>query len=246
MRLDGKSALVTGAGRGIGRAIALRLAAEGASVAATDIDATMAAETVRLIEGNEGRAVPLRLDVRDSADVERVFAQVIEGFGTLDILVNNAGFARDAMLHKMSEEQFDDVIDVHLKGTWLCTRAAARHMRARQAGRVINLGSISGKVGNVGQTNYSAAKAGVIGLTKAAAKELARYNVTVNAVQPAMVDTEMARAIPAEVLEQKIAAVPLGRIASVEEVAGVVAFLASDDASYLTGVVIDIAGGREM
>ncbi len=244
MRLKDRKAIVTGAGRGIGRAIATAFARQGADVAVCDMNFPAVQGVARELEGLGRRILPVAVDVTRKAQVDAMVGRASEVFGRVDILVNNAGVIRDAMLHKMTEEDFDQVIAVHLKGTWLCCRAVVAGMRERQFGRIINMSSISGKVGNMGQTNYSAAKAGIVGLTKAAALELARHNVTVNAIQPGFIDTEMTRSIPDGPRQASIARIPMERVGLPEDVAGVALFLASDEASYMTGAVLEVTGGR--
>ncbi len=244
MRLKDRKAIVTGAGRGIGRAIAAAFVNEGVDVAVCDVNYAAVQAVARELESPGRRIVPIAVDVTRKAQVDAMVARAAEVFGRVDILVNNAGIIRDAMLHKMTEEDFDQVIAVHLKGAWLCCRAVVAGMRERQFGRIINMSSISGKVGNLGQTNYSAAKAGIVGLTKAAALELARYNITVNAIQPGFIDTEMTRAIPDGPREASIARIPMERVGQPEDIAGVAVFLASDEASYVTGTVLEVSGGK--
>ena len=244
MRLKDRKAIVTGAGRGIGRAIAAAFAREGADVAVCDMNFPAVQAVAQELEPLGRRILPIAVDVTRKAQVDAMVGRATEAFGRVDILVNNAGVIRDAMLHKMTEEDFDQVIGVHLKGTWLCCRAVVDGMRAQRFGRIINMSSLSGKVGNVGQTNYSAAKAGIVGLTKAAALELARHNVTVNAIQPGFIDTDMTRAIPDGPRQESIARIPMERVGLPEDVAGVALFLASDEAGYMTGAVLEVAGGR--
>ena len=246
MKLDGRVAFVTGAGRGIGRAIALGLGREGAAVAVADLDETGAGETAEIVRALGRRAVALRLDVSLAGEVEAAVRRAESDLGPVDILVNNTGITRDAMLHKMTEEQFDQVIAVHLKGAWLCTRAVVAGMRERRWGKIVNISSISGKVGIAGQTNYSAAKAGVVGLTRATALELARYGINVNAIQPGFIDTAMTRAIPEPLRLQAIERIPLARVGTPEDIANTVLFLASDDASFITGIVVEVTGGAGM
>jgi 3-oxoacyl-[acyl-carrier protein] reductase len=243
VRLEDRKAIVTGAGRGIGRAIAAAFAREGADVVVCDMNYAAVQAVARDLESPGRRIVPIAADVTRKAQVDAMVARAAEVFGRVDILVNNAGILRDAMLHKMTEEDFDQVIAVHLKGTWLCCRAVVAGMRERQFGRIINMSSISGKNGNVGQTNYSAAKAGILGLTKAAALELARHNVTVNAIMPAFVDTDMTRSIPEGPRLQSIAAIPMQRVGQPEDVAGMAVFLASEEGAYVTGAVLEVTGG---
>jgi 3-oxoacyl-[acyl-carrier protein] reductase len=241
--LAGRTAVVTGGAQGLGLAIAERFVAEGARVVLGDLnpDATRAAA-----EGLGGleTARAVRCDVTSAADVDALIKAAVEAFGGLDIMVNNAGITRDATIRKMTEEQFDEVIAVHLKGTWNGTRAAAAVMREQGSGAIINMSSISGKVGFVGQTNYSAAKAGIVGLTKAAAKELAHLGVRVNAIQPGLIRSAMTEAMPQRIWDAKLAEVPMGRAGEPSEVAAVALFLASELSSYMTGTVLEVTGGR--
>jgi len=241
--LAGRIAVITGGAQGLGYAIAQRFIAEGARVMLGDlnIDATRAAaETL----GGSGVARAFACDVTSGGAVDDLVAAAVEEFGSLDIMVNNAGITRDATLRKMTEQQFDDVISVHLKGTWNGTRAAAAIMRELGGGAIINMSSISGKVGFVGQTNYSAAKAGIVGLTKAAAKELAHLGVRVNAIQPGLIRSAMTEAMPQRIWDAKLAEVPMGRAGEPSEVAAAALFLASHMSSYMTGTVLEVTGGR--
>ena len=247
MLLDGKTALVTGASRGIGRAIALRLAAEGASVAINYAGNTAKAEeTKAAIEAAGGKAALFQADVSDSAQVEQMVAAVTEAFGTIDILVNNAGITRDGLLMRMKEEDFDAVLDTNLKGIFHVTKAVSKLMMKKRAGRIVNMASVVGIMGNAGQTNYAAAKAGVIGFTKSAARELAARGITVNAVAPGFIETDMTAAMPEKAKEATLAAIPLRRMGEPEDVANAVAFLVSDQASYITGQVVKVDGGMVM
>jgi 3-oxoacyl-[acyl-carrier protein] reductase len=242
--LEGKAALVTGAAMGIGRAIAEMFLTRGAQVAIADIDEVAAKSTATEL-GSAAFAV--RCDVTQPADVESAVKATIDRFGRLDIVVNNAGITRDAMLHKLSVEDWEIVIDVHLKGTFLVTQAAARYFRERNAGgAIVNISSLAAKGGNMGQINYVAAKSGMVGMTKTSARELARYGVRVNAIQPGFIDTAMTRAMPQDVKTQRLSEIPLGRAGTVEDVARAVAFLASDESSYITGIVLEVSGGRLM
>lgn len=243
--LQDQVAVITGGAGDLGRATARRFLAEGASVVITDISANA------LTIANSSLGAPdllLGLEARasDPDDVDFVVSETISAFGRLDIWVNNAGFTRDATLRKMTVEDFDAVIDVHLRGTWLGTRAAAGHMREHGGGSIVNVGSISGKVGNAGQSNYSAAKAGIIGLTKAAAKELGFAGVRVNAIQPGIIASEMTAGLSPEVRALRLADIPLGRFGEPDDVADTVLFLSSSMSRYLTGIVIDVAGGRHI
>lgn len=242
--LEGQIAIVTGGARGIGRAIGMRLAEEGARVVIADVGDGPATPLVNIAPENQSSIV---CDVTSESEVEQLFERSLDLFGRVDIVINNAGLTRDAFAHRMTLDAFRQVIDVHLQGTWLMMRAALTHMRERDGGgSIVNLSSISGKIGNMGQTNYSAAKAGVIGLTKAAAKEGARYGIRVNAIQPGLIRTPMTEAMPEELLAERIADIPLGRLGEPEEIAAVALFLASRLSSYVTGAVVEVSGGRGM
>ncbi len=243
--LDGRTAVVTGGARGIGFAIAERYVAEGARVVLGDLDPAATASAVESLGGRDV-AVAVRCDVTDAAEVEALVATAVDAFGGLDVMVNNAGITRDATMRKMTEEQFDEVISVHLKGSWNGTRKAADVMREQKRGSIVNISSISGKVGLVGQTNYSAAKAGIVGLTKAAAKELAHLGVRVNAIAPGLIRSAMTEAMPQRIWDEKLAEIPMARAGEPDEVAKVALFLASDLASYMTGTVLEVTGGRHI
>ncbi len=245
--LEGKVAVVTGASRGIGRAVAVKLAEEGAAVAVNYNGSRERAEAVKQeIEAAGGRAELFQCNVSDFAACEAFLKEVTEKFGRIDILVNNAGITRDGLLMKMSEEDYDAVLDTNLKGTFHCIRFTARQMIKQRSGRIINMSSVSGVLGNAGQTNYSASKAGVIGLTKAAARELASRGITVNAVAPGFINTEMTAGLPEKVKEGAVAQIPLGAFGEVSDIAETVAFLASEKARYITGQVLHVDGGMAM
>jgi 3-oxoacyl-[acyl-carrier protein] reductase len=240
--LDDRAAIVTGAAQGIGFEIAKLFTAEGASVVLADIDAEHANAAAERLD----RAVGVACDVTVPGDVDELVAHCVETYGSLDVMVNNAGITRDATMRKMSLEDFDAVLSVHLRGAWLGTRAASLAMREAGGGAIVNMSSISGKVGNIGQTNYSAAKAGIVGLTKAAAKEVAHAGVRVNAVQPGLIKTPMTAAMREDIFAAREKEIPMQRAGEPEEVAKAVLFLASDLASYITGVVLEVAGGRHI
>lgn len=247
MLLDGKVALVTGASRGIGRAIALRLASEGAKVAINYAGNQQAAEEVKHeIENAGGEALLVKANVADAQAVEAMVASVVEAFGTIDILVNNAGITRDGLLMRMKEEDFDAVIDTNLKGVFYCTKAVAKLMMKKRTGRIVNMSSVVGLIGNAGQTNYAAAKAGVLGFSKSAAKELAARGITVNMVAPGFIDTDMTAVLPDKVKEAMVQEIPLRHMGRPEDVANAVLFLVSDCASYITGQVVHVDGGMVM
>ena len=247
MLFDGKTALVTGASRGIGRAIALCLAAEGARVAINYAGNVKAAEEVKAaIEAAGGTAILCQADIADSAAVEAMVANVVKEFGTIDILVNNAGITRDTLLMRMKDEDFAKVLDTNLKGVFYCTKAISKLMMKKRSGRIVNMASVVGLVGNAGQTNYAAAKAGVIGFSKSAAKELASRGITVNVVAPGFIGTDMTAGLPESVKEKMLTDIPLGRMGEPEDVASAVLFLASDQASYITGQVVNVDGGMVM
>ncbi|WP_295165245.1 3-oxoacyl-[acyl-carrier-protein] reductase [Selenomonas sp. F0473] len=247
MILEGKVALVTGASRGIGRAIAIRLAAEGAKVAVNYAGNTAAAEEVKaFVERQGGTALLVQTDVSDAAAAAEMVARVHEELGGLDILVNNAGITRDTLLVRMKDEDFDAVISTNLKGVYACTKAAAKFMTKQRSGRIVNLTSVVGEIGNVGQTNYAAAKAGVIGFSKAAAKEFAARGITVNAVAPGFIDTDMTAVLKDNIREKIVEGIPLGALGKPEHVADAVLFLASDAASYITGQTLNVDGGMVM
>lgn len=245
--LKGKVALVTGAGRGIGREIALALAGEGAFVAVNYNGSEQSAkEVVELIKSQGGNAKAYQCNVSDYEASQKMINEIIEDNQRLDILVNNAGITKDNLLMKMSEDDFDKVIDINLKGTFNCIKHISRHMLKQRSGKIINISSVSGVLGNAGQANYSASKAGVIGLTKSAARELAKRGITVNAIAPGFINTDMTECLSDSVKEGAVAQVPLGRFGEAKEVAQLAVFLASDKADYITGQVISVDGGMAM
>ncbi len=243
-RLEDKRALVTGASRGIGREVALRLAAEGARVAVNYRSSEAEAQdVVAAIEARSGTAVALQGDVADAGQANALVAGAVDALGGLDILVNNAGITRDNLVPRLSEEDWDAVLDTNLKGAFLCTKAALRPMLRQRSGRIINMSSVVALAGNPGQANYSAAKAGLIGLTKTVAREVASRGITVNAVAPGFIATRMVERIPEAQRSQVLERIPLARFGKPEDVAACVAFLASDDAAYITGQVLGVDGG---
>ncbi|MCX5045386.1 3-oxoacyl-ACP reductase FabG [Aldersonia sp. NBC_00410] len=243
--LSGRTAVVTGGAQGLGFAIAERFVADGARVVLGDLDLAATEAAVQQLGGAEV-ALAVQCDVTDGTQVDALLDAAVSTFGGLDIMVNNAGITRDATMRTMTEDQFDQVMAVHLKGTWNGLRKAAAIMRERKRGAIINISSISGKVGMVGQTNYSAAKAGIVGMTKAAAKEMAHHGVRINAIQPGLIRSAMTEAMPKHIWDGKLAEVPLGRAGEPSEIASVALFLASDDSSYMTGTVLEVTGGRYM
>lgn len=243
MRLHEKVAVVTGSGRGLGAAMAERLADEGARVVVVDIDGEAARQVSESLTKQGHDNLAIACNVADRAQVSALFRQVTDHFGHLDVLVNNAGITRDAAFLKMTDDQWNQVIDVNLTSMFICTQEAARYMVEQQSGRIVCISSLSGNEGNFGQANYSAAKAGVIGFVKSLSKELARKGVLINAVSPGFIESEMTAQIPEKVRDKLIARVPQGRGGLPEEVASVVAFLASDDAAYVNGQTLNVNGG---
>lgn len=246
MRLAGRKAIVTGAGQGIGKAIALKMAREGAHVAIAERNPVTAEEVAHEVEGLGQKSFFREVDIADREQVERFVAMTLEQWGRIDILVNNAGFDRGGTILKIREEDWDAVLSVHLKGSFHCIRAVAPHMMENRYGKIVNLSSIYGKVGGVAESIYSSAKAGIIGLTKSVARELARYEINVNAVLPGLILTPTIEKMAEKYRSRIIENTPLGRMGRPEEVANVVAFLASDEASYMTGAAVEVSGGWNM
>jgi len=247
MDLKDRIAVVTGGSRGIGRAIALKLASLGAKVVVNyRANAEAAQEVVEAIKAQGGEAIAVQADVRDADDAKRLIETAQSTYGRLDILVNNAGTTRDTLLVRMSEEDWDLIINTNLKGAFNCTKAAMRPMMRQHYGRIVNITSVAGLAGNAGQANYCAAKAGLIGFTKAVAKEVGSRNITVNAVAPGYVPTDLTADLPQELVEKGIEMTPLGRAGSPEDIANAVAFLVSDEAAFITGQVLSVDGGMVM
>ncbi len=245
--LQGKSALVTGASRGIGRAIAIALAEAGADVAVNYAGSEVAAaETVKAIEALGRKAIMVKANVGKSAEFDEMVSTALEAFGKLDILVNNAGITRDNLIMRMKEAEFDEVIETNLKGVFNGIKAVTRPMMKQRSGRIINISSVVGVLGNPGQANYVAAKAGVIGLTKSAAKELASRGITVNAVAPGFIESDMTDKLPAEYRDKLLGEIPMGRMGRPEDIASIVVYLASEAASYMTGQTVHVDGGMYM
>ncbi|MCD8035780.1 MAG: 3-oxoacyl-[acyl-carrier-protein] reductase [Clostridiales bacterium] len=244
---DKKTAIVTGASRGIGKAIALELAGRGIFVIVNYNGSKDAAEAVcEEIKAKGGEAAAYQCDVSDFTACGEFFKEITKTYGRIDILINNAGITKDGLIMRMSEEDFDKVIAVNLKGDFNCIRHASRQMLKQRSGRIVNMASIVGVSGNAGQANYAASKAGIIGLTKSAAKEMASRGITVNAIAPGFIETDITAVLPDEVKESYSKAIPLGRLGKAEDVAKTVAFLASDDAGYITGQVLSVDGGMNM
>lgn len=245
--LKGKVAIITGSGRGIGKAIALKLAENGADIVINDIPGSdYADETKKEIEALGVKAIVVRGDVRNKDDVDALINQTVETFGKIDILVNNAGITRDGLMIRMSEEDWDMVLDINLKGAFNCIKAAARPMMKQRSGSIINIASVVGVMGNAGQANYTASKAGLIGLTKTVAKEFSSRNIRANAVAPGFIESHMTDVLPEDVKKQYFDAIPLSKFGTTEDVAKAVLFLASDLSSYVTGQTINVDGGLVM
>ncbi|MGE0469821.1 MAG: 3-oxoacyl-[acyl-carrier-protein] reductase [Nitrospira sp.] len=246
MSLQGKTAIVTGAAQGIGRAIAENLAQAGADIAVADLDPGRSLETVGAIEKLGRKALNLKVNVADTNDTKAMVEQVIKAWGKIDILVNNAGITRDGLLLRMKEEDWNLVIQINLNGTFNCTKAVLQPMTKQRYGRIVNIASIVGVIGNAGQANYSASKAAVIGFTKTVGREYASRNVTVNAVAPGFIDTAMTHGLPTDVKDTLLKQIPLGRLGTPGDVAAAVRFLVSEEAAYITGHVLHVNGGMLM
>lgn len=245
--LKGKTAVITGSGRGIGKAIALKLAGHGANIVINDIpSSTDADKTSEEIKAMGVGSIVVKGDVRNFADMETLVKTTVDTFGSIDIVVNNAGITRDGLMLRMSEEDWDMVLDINLKGAFNCIKAAARPMMKQKSGAIVNIASVVGVMGNAGQANYSASKAGLIGLTKTVAKEFAKKNIRCNAVAPGFIESDMTAKLSDEVKENYFAAIPLSKFGKTEDIADVVAFLASDMSKYVTGQVINVDGGLVM
>lgn len=243
MRLEGKVAIVTGSARGLGKAIVERLAREGAKVVVTDVNEAGCIETAAEITKAGGEALAIVCDVTNRESIEALAKATVEKWGKIDILVNNAGITKDATLKKMTDAQWDLVMNVNLKSVFLCTQIISAYMVEQKSGRVISMSSLAGVAGNFGQTNYSATKAGIIGMTRTWAQELGRKNVTANAIAPGFMNTEMTKTIPEDITKNLLAAIPVGRKGEPEEIAAAVVYLASDEAGFVNGVTLNINGG---
>ena len=243
MRLLDKVAIITGSARGIGQATALKFATEGAKVVVCDLDLKAVDEVVAQIVSAGGKATGFMVNVTDKASIAAMVRGVMDKYGRIDVLVNNAGIVDDALFRKMTDEQFERVIDINLKGTYNCARAVVDVMLAQNSGVILNASSVVGIYGNFGQSNYAASKFGVIGLAKTWARELGRKGIRANAVCPGFVETTILKSIPEKVMQSMVDRVPLGRLAKPEEIANIYAFLASDEASYINGAVIEVSGG---
>ena len=242
----GKVAVITGASRGIGKSIAVALAAQGAIIVAMDMDQAATDAVVAELQASGAQALAVVGNVTAAADVDKMIDAAVAAFGRVDILVNNAGITRDGLLMRMKEEDWDAVLSVNLKGAFLCTRSAFKVMSKQRYGRIINIASVVGQMGNAGQANYCASKAGLIGLTKSNAREMAKRNVTVNAVAPGFIATAMTDALPEKVREELAAQIPLERLGSADDIANAVVFLASESSGYITGHVLSVNGGMYM
>ena len=246
MKLSGRVALITGAAQGIGKAIALLFAQNGADIIVADIHLEKAQETAKEIQAIGQRAMAIKVDVANLNDVEQMVQSILERFGQIDILINNAGIARDKLILRMTEEDWDAVLNVNLKGTFICTKVAIKPMAKRRYGKIVNIASVVGLMGNVGQANYAASKAGVIGFTKTIAREFAQRGINVNAIAPGYIETPMTDAIPEKVKEEMKRRIPMERLGRPEDVAEGALFLVSEASSYITGQVLNVNGGIYM
>ncbi len=246
MKLKGRVALITGAAQGIGKSVALLLAQNGADIVVSDINLEKAEETAKEIESIGSKAIAIKVDVANLKDVERMVESILEKFGKIDILVNNAGITRDKLILRMTEEDWDAVLNVNLKGTFNCTKAVVRHMAKQRSGKIVSIASVVGEMGNAGQVNYSASKAGVIGLTKTIAREFAQRRINVNAIAPGYIETPMTEVLPEKVKEELKRLIPMERLGKPEDVAEAVLFLVSEESNYITGHVLNVNGGIYM
>jgi len=246
LKLKGRVALITGAAQGIGKSVALLLAQNGADIVVSDINLEKAEETAKEIESIGSKAIAIKVDVANLKDVERMVESILEKFGKIDILVNNAGITRDKLILRMTEEDWDAVLNVNLKGTFNCTKAVVRHMAKQRSGKIVSIASVVGEMGNAGQVNYSASKAGVIGLTKTIAREFAQRRINVNAIAPGYIETPMTEVLPEKVKEELKRLIPMERLGKPEDVAEAVLFLVSEDSNYITGQVLNVNGGIYM
>ena len=246
MQLTGKVALVTGAAQGIGKSVALLLARNGADIVVSDINLEKAEETAKEIQAVGRKAIATKVDVASLGDVERMVQAVIEHFGHIDILINNAGITRDKLILRMAEEDWDAVLNINLKGTFNCTKVVVRHMSKQRSGKIVSIASVVGEMGNAGQANYSASKAGVIGFTKTIAREFAQRGINVNAIAPGYIETPMTEALPEKAKEELRRLIPMERLGRPEDVAEAVLFLVSEASGYITGQVLNVNGGIYM
>lgn len=246
MKFDGKVAVVTGGARGIGAEIARALASRGASVVVADVNEELLVQMEEELTASGSEALGVKTDVSALTDTDNLITKTVEKFGRVDILVNNAGITRDNLLMRMSEQEWDQVIAINLKGTFNCIKSVTRQMMKQRSGRIINISSVVGLMGNAGQVNYAASKAGVVGITKSVAREFSSRNITCNAIAPGFIQTEMTRALSEKVVETLKSQIPLSRLGTVQDVANAVCFLASDEAGYITGQVLNVDGGMVM